>query len=227
MRLVRICISIIALAVGSLAISATGAAAANPCAPGRPPGRPGGTGQPPGRPPQYPPGRCQLQLSPSSGVAGTRVTAVGTGFKPGTPVALTFGATQGVGSGVGGRFGLSVPRAVGLIPVDVGTATAGSDGIFTQAFTVPDATPALYEVLATGVDAANAPMQLDATFTVVTASNRPPAQVVGDVPAGPRRSSVLARTGTSALPAAGAGLAFVAVGGAITLAARRRRATTA
>lgn len=126
--------AILALALtGLLGLGAT-PASAQAVAPNCPPGQP--TGRPPGRPPtnpptdarpQYPPGRCQLGLSQSSGARGDTFQASGSGFVPGENVTITMAGQRAA------------------------TATAGPDGVINATVAVPNTAPTgQVEVLATG-----------------------------------------------------------------------------
>lgn len=149
MRLVRICSTVIGLALGAIVVAATGASAASPCPPGQPYGRPPGKppnqpGPPAGRPPQYPPGKCQLQLGISAARAGASVSASGDGFQPGTSVTLSFGSAR------------------------VSSATADGSGQMSQTFTVPPAAqPGQFAVRAAGTGADGTPYEQGAVFEVL------------------------------------------------------------
>lgn len=182
MRLARICISATALALGAVVVSAGGAAAASPCAPGQPPGRaPGGPPNqpmPPSRPPQYPPGLCQLQLSTAAAAPRTSVTAAGDGYAAGSAVSMRLGADS------------------------VATATTGADGRFTQTFTVPaDATPGRYDVRATGTGAGGAAYEQAATLEVLPVQAQPQAAAGPVLQGGTLRSGA----GLAAAPQSGSG----------------------
>src|SRR3954452_7185138 len=92
-------------------LDASAQAAAQGCPPGQPSGRP--PGAPPGSPPvqtgrpNYPPGKCQLALSQSSGQRGDTFTANGNGFVPGETVALSI-AGKSAGSAVAADDGTFV-----------------------------------------------------------------------------------------------------------------------
>lgn len=174
MRLVRICISVTGLALGSLLLSATGASAASPCPPGQPYGRPPGDppgsppGQPPGRPPQYPVGKCQLQLAAAAGLPNSLIAAAGDGFQAGSAVSLRLSSAS------------------------VGSATADGNGRFTQPFTVPsDMAPGRYDAAATGVGTDGAPYELSAPFEVLTPQPASSTSPSGGSPGLPGPSGVI------------------------------------
>ena len=180
---------------------------ASPCPSGQPPGRPPGT--PPGPPesPQRPPqGRpseytsrseCALRLGQSSASAGEAVTLAGAGYQPGSSVALTLNSK----------------------PISLGGAVADGNGAFTKVITVPAEAPAgRHTITAAGVDPAGAQFVLSAAFEVTDAKG-----AVAGAPAS-AGGQTLPRTGTSTVLLVALSTLLIAVGAALVVTARRRRA---
>jgi hypothetical protein len=118
-------------------------------------------------------------------VAGGQVTVKGTGFLPGSTVALVVYST----------------------PVKLGEAVVLADGTFSATVTLPkDLTDGVHNLVATGVDANGNTRNLVVEVSVSGGT------------------AVLANTGFSALPFAGAGALALLAGGGLLLAARRRTA---
>lgn len=149
----RISASVLALLMGAMltfGASPVSAEDRDRCPPGQPPGRP------PGRPPtgnsgpeadnskrpDYPPGRCRLELSRTFAERSGAVSATGDGFVPGEAITLS----------VAGR--------------NVAELTAGPDGTFSTTFTVPADAP----LGATQVRATSATQVLSANFEVVASA---------------------------------------------------------
>jgi len=183
---------------------------ASPCPAGQPPGRPPGTpprapeGEqrpPEGRPSQYTSrSECALRLNQTSASAGERVTLAGSGYQPGSDVELTLNSN----------------------PISLGGAVADGSGAFTQTITVPAAAPVgRHTITAAGVDPAGAQFILSAAFEVTgtrgAAAAAPAAADTG--------SDALPRTGTSSVVLLAAAALLIALGTALVITARRRRAT--
>lgn len=203
MRLVRIFMSVIALALGSLVLGAARADALSACPPGQ--SQPG-----------YPIGACMLRLTPSTTEADESVTADGGGYRPGSQVNVTFNG------------------------VPVGTATADSSGAFSLVFKVPAGTaPGAYRVLATGIDPNGEPYQLSGILQVVASepdgsgngggsgdgndNGNGNGNGAGDDNGGSKASGPIPRTGTTPAAPVAAGLALLAAGAVLLVAARRRK----
>lgn len=145
-------------------------------------------------PEAYPPSAVGLQLSTNVICPGSSFTVTGQGFAPTSHVTITLMST----------------------PVLLATATTNSSGSFSQLVTIPVGTPlGPHEIVASGPSFAN-PAQ---TLTLSAAINfQCPA-----APAAIAPKPGLAFTGSDTRIWLAASLAFVLVGSALVLGARKRR----
>ena len=195
-------VSLFAFSLAAAPVSAQdnpGSERRNPCAPGQPPDRPPGQpprGDPPRRPedrPPYPPGKCQLRTSSSTAAQGSTLTASGDGFVPGETVRLTLGG------------------------VEVGQATAGSDGVFTTEIAIPRNAPLGTQVLS----ATGSAQELTTNIEVLAAG----ASRGGARSAPLDASDTLPRTGALVVAQVGLSAALILGGAVLVLTTRRRRAS--
>jgi LPXTG-motif cell wall-anchored protein len=139
------------------------------------------------------PGGCAIVLSQVTATVGAKLTVTGTGFPPGSTVTFTLDAA----------------------PV-LGTVTADATGTATLVFTLPANTaPGMHVITATGVP----PGQCDpsvSTNLMVSASTQttPPTTATS--------SGTLPRTGTDSALLMQIAVLLIAVGGLVTLTARKR-----
>lgn len=163
----RVAAGLLAMLMGALLTFGAAPASAEDrdrCPPGQPPGRP------PGRPPtgnsgpeadnskrpDYPPGRCRLELSRTFAERSGSVSATGDGFVPGEAITLS----------IAGR--------------NVAELTAGPDGTFSATFTVPADAP----LGATQVRATSATQVLSSNFEIVASAATRNSAPVADTGSG-------------------------------------------
>ncbi|MEJ7764970.1 MAG: Ig-like domain-containing protein [Acidimicrobiales bacterium] len=135
MRHLRMCMGVIALAIGGLLLSANGAEAVSACPPGGP---------------QYPVGTCTLEVSPSEVQPGDEITVSGSGFMPGSTVTVTLSDGTVLGTAVvdengnfTGVFRIPAGTEAGVFEVfATGVDPAGEPFVLSGTLTVSDATPA-------------------------------------------------------------------------------------
>jgi hypothetical protein len=146
----------------------------------------------------YPPRDETMTVNSSSTNAGSSITVQGSGFLPGSAVQLAMEP-----KGSGSRQSLE-------------TATADSDGKFTEQVVIPAATdPGEVRVLASGIDCEEVKRDVAAVIQVQDSRGAPPQDVSpGDA---------LSRTGVNALPWLLTALVVILVGLALLVIARQRR----
>ncbi len=164
------------------------------------PGHTGGPGSncpnPGGR---YPPGQCnpaKAAVTDSTTTRGQQIRWFAQGYRPGSPVTLTFFST----------------------PVPMGTAQADSSTFVERLVRIPaDADLGSHRIVSTGIGANGSPLTLTVPLTVSADG----AGVVG-TPSGSGGGD-LPRTGVDVALAALVGAGLIAVGTTAVVAGRRRR----
>ena len=138
------------------------------------------------------PGGCAIVLSQVTATAGAQLTVTGKGFPPGSSVTFTLDAA----------------------PV-LGTVTADSTGTATLVFTLPtNTTPGMHVITATGIPPGQCDPSVSTNLMVSAVSATTPPTTTG--------GGTLPRTGTNSALLMQIAVLLIAVGGLITLTARKR-----
>lgn len=150
---------------------------------------------------EYPPDEDFITVDDTTVVVGQTITITSGTYVAGSAVSHTF-ASQ---------------------PVDIGTATAGSDGVAVLTATVPNVAPGAHTITATGEDDTGGTLSQSVAITVVAAGDDAADDDEG-VAAGARGAAgALPRTGDDSLPLLRVGAVLIAAGGLLLFLTRRRR----
>jgi LPXTG-motif cell wall-anchored protein len=146
--------------------------------------------------PPYP-SRCVLSTSTFKVLPGQQVTVMATGFPAGATVTFTMALTNHKGP-----------------TMTLGSAVANSAGVATLVFTVnPATTPGMYTITATGPATSDCSPLISTHLMVDAAAVATPTTAI---------SGSLPRTGTNSAWLFQIALLLIALGGLVTLGARKR-----
>jgi LPXTG-motif cell wall-anchored protein len=135
--------------------------------------------------------------------------------------------------------GASVSHTFASQPTDIGTATAGADGVAVLSATVPNVAPGAHTITATGEDDTGGTLSQSVGITVVAAGDEAAdddddvagiavddgvaGAVDDDVDVADDAAGALPRTGDDSLPLLRVGAVLLAAGGLLVFLTRRRR----
>lgn len=150
---------------------------------------------------EYPPDEDFITVDDTTVVVGQTITITHGTYVAGSAASHTF-ASQ---------------------PVDIGTATAGSDGVVVLTATVPDVAPGAHTITVTGEDDTGGTLTQAAAITVVAAGDDAADADDGVAAGAAGAAGGLPRTGNDSLPLLRVGAVLAAAGGLLLFLTRRRR----